>query len=599
MANGHNSGLSTNYAVTRTPVQPAPDSAAQFRNVYPVIQGLKQPAALPRKSIFTESFSPKSEHATLFSGKSLVPLVGELDLACGKIGKESKPSTGHGGPSGNLQDQCLRPHTADKEPSIRRVPEDIENVEADMPAGQKDKALSAASFPFSQAAYRAASCPLQRPTYSRETSRSGPPTPVIQLDSPEGDTDLLREHTELQYYHRILEDSRKRAEQRASRATISTIQSSSSESQTVSSSGDHNANFASQSEIRVPRTTISRPTSTFTLGSQLHLRGRSNTPQGFRPDHSLSPSPYGRSVSASGRPPDNRSVSTVDLLNIPYAQQLALHTQTLHHTQLLNSVGRNASLLDTMKTLEMYRANVKKTNDQAIQYEFAVFMVNAAQEADTSANSDRSPSPKPGGVNSKAELLREARHILQKLSDRTYPYAQYYLADGYASGLFNRGKQDYERAFPLFVSAGKHGHAEAGYRAALCYEFGWGCRRDYAKAVQFYRQSASKAHPGAATRLGKACLTGDMGLGGKGREGIKWLKRATESADHLHNSAPHELGLLHITGHGEDVFKDEAYAAQLFTKAADLGHPEANLRMGEAYEHGLLMCPRDPALSLQ
>ena len=264
----------------------------------------------------------------------------------------------------------------------------------------------------------------------------------------------------------------------------------------------------------------------------------------------------------------------------------------------------------------MYRANVKKTNDPSVQYEFAVFMINAAQEAGVGGPEDgssalQSPSsPKPGKdldgphadssgpLASQAELLREARQILQRLSDRSYPFAQYYLADGYGSGLFNKGKEDYDRAFPLFIAASKHGHAEAGYRAALCYEFGWGSRKDPAKAVQFFRQAASKNHPGAMLRLGKACLLGDLGLTNRYREGLKWLKRAAESADFQYNSAPYELGLLHETGFGDDVFQDESYAAQLFTQSADLGHADANYRMGDAYEHGKLGCPRDPALSV-
>jgi len=261
----------------------------------------------------------------------------------------------------------------------------------------------------------------------------------------------------------------------------------------------------------------------------------------------------------------------------------------LDNAKLRTAVGANASLLDTKKTLEMYRANVKKTNDPAIQYEFAIFMIQAAQDL---------PAVGAEGMAAQAELLREARQILQRLADRSYPFAQYYLGDGYSSGLFNKGKDDWDRAFPLFVAASKHGHAEAGYRAALCYEFGWGCRKDYAKAVQFYRASASKNHPGAATRLGKACLTGDMGLGNRYREGVKWLKRAAESADFQYNSGPYELALLHVTGYGDDIFKDETYAAQLFTQSADLGHADANLRMGEAYEHGFLGCPKDPALSV-
>ena len=89
-----------------------------------------------------------------------------------------------------------------------------------------------------------------------------------------------------------------------------------------------------------------------------------------------------------------------------------------------------------------------------------------------------------------------------------------------------------------------------------------------------------------------------MGLHGRYREGLKWLKRAAESADFQYNSAPYELGLLHETGYGDDIFRDESYAAQLFTQSADLGHVEANFRLGDAYEHGKLGCPRDPALSV-
>ena len=345
---------------------------------------------------------------------------------------------------------------------------------------------------------------------------------------------------------------------------------------------------------------VPRPSSAYSSGSELAPSGRTHSPQ------------FARTPSPSRLSPDSRPMSYIDLLNVPYPQPPPAPSN-LDNAHLRSAVGDHASLLSTKKTLEMYRANVKKTNDPTIQYEFAVFMISAAQELATSErdnDSQRQPSPRPtqdhesphrdnatpGG--SQADLLREARQILQKLSDRSYPYAQYYLADGYASGLFNKGVEDNDRAFPLFVAASKHGHAEAGYRAALCYEFGWGSRKDAQKAVQFYRQSASKNHPGAMSRLGKACLTGEMGLGNRYREGVKWLKRAAESADFQYNSAPYELGLLHETGFGDDIFKDESYAAQLFTQSADLGHVEANYRLGDSYEHGKLSCPRDPALSV-
>lgn len=292
---------------------------------------------------------------------------------------------------------------------------------------------------------------------------------------------------------------------------------------------------------------------------------------------------------------------------MPYPQP-APAPLTIDNSQLRNVVGSNASLLSSQKTLDMYRQNVKKTNDVSLQYSFAVFLISTAQDQGLDVTKAHpKPSPKSGHSRDGSfvdetgsgphELVREARAILQKLANAGYPFAQYYLADGYASGLFSKGKEDYNSAFPLFVLAAKHGHAESAYRTGLCYEFGWGCRKDPAKAVQFLRTAASKRHPGAMTRLGKACLSGDLGEK-RYREGLKWLKLATESADAMYNAAPYHLGCLYETGYGEDIFKDEGYAAELLTQAADLGHPEANYRMGDAYEHGKLQCPRDPALSV-
>lgn len=348
------------------------------------------------------------------------------------------------------------------------------------------------------------------------------------------------------------------------------------------------------------RASLPRPQSAYSVYSDLSARGRS--PGLLGSSHARAPSTHSR------KSPDARPASYAELLNVPYPQP-APAPISLDNSQLRNNVGTNAALLSTQKTLEMYRQNVKKTNDFSIQYSFAVFLIATAQEQGLSFDetTKRKNSPQPvrdhdgsyieSSGSSPQELVKEAKVILVKLSSQGYPFAQYYLADGYASGLFNKGKEDHNSAFPLFVYAAKHGHAESAYRAALCYEFGWGCRKDPAKSVLFLRTAASKRHPGAMTRLGKACLSGDLGER-KYREGIKWLKLATESADAIYNAAPYQLGCLYETGYGDDIFQDEGYTAELFTQAAELGHPEANYRMGEAYEHGKLNCPRDPALSV-
>lgn len=350
----------------------------------------------------------------------------------------------------------------------------------------------------------------------------------------------------------------------------------------------------------VKRSSLPRPPSTYSMHSD---RGRASVYHGG--SSIRAPSAH----SSNRRSPniDNRQSTYAELLNVPYPQP-APAPLTIDNSQLRTAIGSNASLLSSQTTLDMYRQNVKKTNDFSIQYSFAVFLISTAQDQGLDFTEVRKKaSPKPGHSSngscagtsdtSPYDLIREARAILQKLANAGYPFAQYYLADGYASGLFGKGKEDYNSAFPLFVLAAKHGHAESAYRTGLCYEFGWGCRKDPAKAVQFLRTAASKRHPGAMTRLGKACLSGDLGEK-RYREGLKWLKLATESADTMYNAAPFHLGSLFETGYGDDIFKDEGYAAELFTQAAELGHAEASYRMGDAYEHGKLNCPRDPSLSV-
>jgi TPR repeat protein len=98
------------------------------------------------------------------------------------------------------------------------------------------------------------------------------------------------------------------------------------------------------------------------------------------------------------------------------------------------------------------------------------------------------PTPSAKLVEKKDEITKEATGLLKRLADRGYPDAQYFLADCYANGIGTvRGRQDFDRAYPLFVLAAKHGHPDACYRAGTCCEHGWGCRRESAKAIQFYK----------------------------------------------------------------------------------------------------------------
>lgn len=164
--------------------------------------------------------------------------------------------------------------------------------------------------------------------------------------------------------------------------------------------------------------------------------------------------------------------------------------------------GASAALLSHDKTLELYRLNARKTNDPELMFELAVFMIEAAKSLDPSVSSNgslgpnASIAPNPHSTvpisqqieTKRDDLIKESISLLKRLADRGHPDAQYFLADCYSNGIGTvRGKQDFDRAYPLFVLAAKHGHPDASYRAGTCCEHGWGCRRESAKALQFYK----------------------------------------------------------------------------------------------------------------
>lgn len=252
--------------------------------------------------------------------------------------------------------------------------------------------------------------------------------------------------------------------------------------------------------------------------------------------------------------------------------------------------GVQASLMSHEKTLELYRQNAKKVQDPDLMYELAVFMIE----------SSRSPSSSGGSSSQeRSELIREAMALLRKISDRGHPDAQYFLADCYANALgSSTGKPQFDKAYPLFVLAAKHSHADAAYRAGTCTERGWGCRKDSSKAVQFFKKAAAQGHPGAMFRLAIAELNGDLGFKKNAKEGVKWIKLSADMATPEFPHALHELALLHERGIDNVIFLDPDYACELLAQAAELGYAPSAYKLGVNYEYGKMGCPQDAGLSI-
>lgn len=243
--------------------------------------------------------------------------------------------------------------------------------------------------------------------------------------------------------------------------------------------------------------------------------------------------------------------------------------------------------------------NAKKTQDPDVQFEFAMFMIDASKTMPIPAPTLGITMDVKKAIAKREEFVREATALLKRNADRGHMPSQYFLADCYANGIgTTKNRQDFDRAFPLFVLAVKHGHPAAAYRAGTCCENGWGCRRESAKAIQFFRKAAAALHPGAMYHLGIAELNSELGLSKNAKEGVKWLKRSAEHAIAEFPYALHELALLDERGIDNVLFIDYEYAAELLAQAAELSYAPSAYWLGEYYEYGKMGCPQDPARSI-
>ena len=255
--------------------------------------------------------------------------------------------------------------------------------------------------------------------------------------------------------------------------------------------------------------------------------------------------------------------------------------------------------LVTPEELQRLRNMVQQNpNDQATQLILAKKMVEAAAVlADEGGRAD----PKTKARN-RERYIFDAHKLIKKLVGQGNTDAMFYLADCHGSGLLGLQK-DPKEAFLLYQSAAKLNHPQAAYRVAVCCEMGQdeggGTRRDPLKAVQWYKRAATLGDVPAMYKIGVIQLKGLLGQPKEPREAVTWLKRAAERADAENPHALHELGMLYLSaGPNDSILRDDAYAGQLFTQAANLGYKASQYRLGAAYEYGHMGFQIDPRASI-
>ncbi|PLW07069.1 hypothetical protein PCANC_16367 [Puccinia coronata f. sp. avenae] len=285
-------------------------------------------------------------------------------------------------------------------------------------------------------------------------------------------------------------------------------------------------------------------------------------------------------------------------------------------------------------SIDEYRNRIKSDPDPEAHFNYAKFLIEAARKlASGGAAGDDKAIKKYRDA-----LLQESLKLIKKLATQgvglgkpPYSDAQFFLANCLGNGSLGLAV-DHEKAYNLYVQASKQNHPAATYRTAVCNELGAGTRKDPQRAVLFYRKASALGDTAGMYKLGMILLGGLLGQPKNPQEALLWLKRAAQQADEDNPHALHELAQIYekpplvtlgpagggggtssssggkhsSSGSGGAgipqisylVQRDEAYARELYTQAAQLGYPSSQNRLGACYEYGALSCPVDPRRSI-
>ena len=269
--------------------------------------------------------------------------------------------------------------------------------------------------------------------------------------------------------------------------------------------------------------------------------------------------------------------------------------QTFRANEIAGTEELDAILLPKLKAMDDFKKTIQKTKDSAVFLDYSKYMWETGLELGL----HESQANKNELLILKKQFLKESVHYLKKLSVKGYSTAQYLLGKAYSSTEL--GKPNHKEAFILFQTAAKHGHVEAAFETASCYEKGIGTLRDSRKAVEFLKYSATRHHTMSMLKLGTYSFYGKMGLSkdlNTKQNGIKWLTRAVACSDKSTCSAPYELGKIYEKGFLDIIIPDQKYALNLFIQASALGHSKSNTKLGQIYERGNSCVQPNSALSI-
>ena len=251
-------------------------------------------------------------------------------------------------------------------------------------------------------------------------------------------------------------------------------------------------------------------------------------------------------------------------------------------------------------SLESAREAVLASNDPEVQL---VWAQDALAYVDIAvANEHRVSATQPARSQTpqiEHALREDAMRVISFLADQEHPKAEFLRGMWLEFGKFGQ-RVDKKEAFLCYSRASDRGYARAFYRIGMQFE----SSNDALKAIKYYKRGVDAGDSASCYRLGMMTLLGQHGQVQDFERGLNLIYSSALTADENAPQGAYVYGMLQARELAQVSIPDRFLPLDIpgarvnIEKAAYLGFPKAQVKMGSAYELCELGCEFNPALSL-
>jgi len=147
--------------------------------------------------------------------------------------------------------------------------------------------------------------------------------------------------------------------------------------------------------------------------------------------------------------------------------------------------------------------------------------------------------------------------------------------------------KDFAKAADLYRKSATHGNAKAMYNLGYIYHHAQGVPQDDVTAQKWFQQAADKGLPAAQLEVGLAYFHGENGVKRDFNVAAKWLLIAAQETTPQPQRSMAANALANLFEHGCGVPRDGQQAIFWYTEAANAGLGQAMGNLGRMYTEGV------------